>query len=556
MLSHIHIRDFAIVERIELELGPGMSVLTGETGAGKSILIDALGLALGDRAESGAVRHGAERAEVSVSFQLEAHSPALHWLHEHELDEDGECQIRRTLTREGRSKAYINGRPATLQQLAALGELLVDIHGQHAHQSLTRREVQRELLDAYAGHPKLLEQVAELAGEWQALHDEYQSLSRAAAERESRLDLLRYQVQELEALGLATDELDELDAEHRRLANAGELIAACGRVMGLLGDDEESSAGILLGQAAREMEGLRSLDPALAEAAELVDNALIQAEEALDGLRHYADRLELDPERLQFVEERIGAIHTLARKHRVEPAELPELQLRLAGELADLEHADERLEGLQARIGALHERYRKAADKLSKSRAKTAKALSKQVSQAMHELGMPGGRFEVELTPREADTVAADGLERVGFAVSANPGQPPRPLGKVASGGELSRISLAIEVILADSASIPSLIFDEVDSGIGGGVAEVVGRRLRALGERRQVLCVTHLPQVAAQGHRHLQVEKQTDGKSTHTRIRALDPEPRIGEIARMLGGIEITEQTLAHAREMLGRTE
>lgn len=557
MLSHIHIRDFAIVEAVDLDLQSGMTVLSGETGAGKSILIDALGLALGDRADSSSVRHGAERAEISVEFDLADAEAATAWLQANELDADGECLIRRTVTAEGRSKAYINGSPVPLQQLKTLGEHLVDIHGQHAHQSLMQREEQRRLLDAYAaqtikGHKATQANVSSLAQQWKRLNAEYQALRQAAAEREARLDLLRYQVNELDELALDEDEVGHLETEHARLANTGRLLEEGRGCLDSLHENDEHAVTALLGQISRELEELAQVDTTLAPALELVNGALIQAREGADELRRYLDRLDLDPERLQQVDERLAALHTLARKHHVVMAGLPELHNSLRQELADLEQAGMRLEGMETELAALVQAYRAAAAELSKGRARAAKALGKTVSETMDELGMPGGRFEVNLEAVADDEISAHGQEQVGFLVSANPGTPPKPLSRVASGGELSRISLAIQVKTAGSARIPTLIFDEVDSGIGGAVAETVGRKLRAVGEGRQVLCVTHLPQVASQGHHHLQVSKSTDRKTTQTRIEALQPDSRVDEIARMLGGLEITAQTRAHAEEMI----
>jgi DNA repair protein RecN (Recombination protein N) len=553
MLTHVHIRDFVIVEQVELALAPGMTVLTGETGAGKSILVDALGLVLGDRADSGVVRHGAERAEIAVTFDTTGAPAAQAWLEEQALDAGEECVLRRVITAEGRSKAFVNGRPVPLQSLRELGERLVDIHGQHEHQSLMRRDVQRELLDDYAGHAELLAAVADTYGQWSAVRAELAALRRAAEEREHRLAFLQYQVQELDALGLADDEVPALEEEHRRLANAGRLLGGCEGALARLYEDE-TSAHHLLGQSLGELERLRDIDTQLAGSCELLEAALIQLREGADELRRYAGRLELDPQRLQRVEQRIASLHDLARKHRVTPAELPALLARLSAELAELTGAGERGGALEQRLAALARDYLAGAARLRESRARAARELGERVSAAMQELGMPGGRLDVALQPLAEGDWSPAGTERVELQVSANPGHPLRALAKVASGGELSRISLAIQVIAAQSARIPTLVFDEVDTGIGGGVAEVVGRQLRTLGETRQVLCVTHLPQVAAQAHQHLQVRKHTARDTTHTGIRDLTGTDRVDEIARMLGGIDITEHTVAHAREMIER--
>ena len=557
MLRHIHIRDFAIVESVDLDLGSGLTVLSGETGAGKSILIDALGLALGDRADSGSVRHGARRAEISVEFDLRDAGSALAWLRDNDLDAGEECLIRRTISADGRSRAYINGSPVPLQQLKTLGEHLIAIHGQHAHQSLTRGEEQRRLLDAYASsrqdaHKQYLQKVAALARQWQSLNTEYKALRQAAEEREARLELLRYQVAELDTLTPDTDEIHQIEREHARLANANRLLDDGRHCLEALHEHDEQAVTTLLGRLAQELEALTRLDEELAPALELVNGALIQAREGADELRRYLDRLDIDPQRLQYLDERLATLHDLARKHRVEIAALPELHASLAQELQTLEQAGLRLEDMETEIRAVEADYRKAAARLGKARMQAARALGAAIGESMEELGMPGGRFEVGLEPRQDTPPDPHGLERILFRVSANPGIPPRPLGKVASGGELSRISLAIQVRTADSARIPTLIYDEVDSGIGGGVAETVGRKLRTVAEGRQVLCVTHLPQVAAQAHHHLMVSKSTDGQTTQTRIEHLSNEARVDEIARMLGGLEITGQTLAHAEEMI----
>lgn len=555
MLTHIHIRDFVLVDELELELDGGMTALTGETGAGKSILVDALGLLLGDRAEASWVRHGSERAEISASFRLDGLEQARAWLTEQELDSgEEECQLRRVISREGRSRAFINASPVPLQSLRELGDRLVDIHGQHEHQSLVRQEVQRALLDGFGAHAEALAAVAAAHGRWRALQEELEGLRAITAERDSRLEFVRFQVGEMEGLQLRTGELGELGEEHARLANAGQLLESCASSLHRLYDADESSAHDQISLALREVEELAGLDASLQPVRELLTEARIQVQEAADTLRRYTDRVEQDPQRLQDVELRLGTLHDLARKHRVEPDALPALFERLAQELATLEQADQRLDQLESQVRESAGQYREAAARLHKARAKAAREFGTKVSAAMQDLGMPGGVFTVEVTAREDGRFTAQGSDRIEFRVSANPGQPPMALGKVASGGELSRISLAIQVIATDSAAIPTLIFDEVDTGIGGGVAETVGRLLRALGEQRQVLCVTHLPQVAAQAHQHLQVSKLAGTNSTRTSIRGLGKTERVDEIARMLGGIEITESTLRHAGEMLER--
>lgn len=556
MLRHLHIRNFALVEHLELEFAPGMSVLSGETGAGKSILLDALGLTLGDRADSSVVRHGTERADISATFEL-GDIPAVHdWLKEHALDSEEECILRRTVNADGGSRAFINGQPVPLTSLRELGEQLVDIHGQHAHQSLLKRDLQRQLLDDFAG---LGTEVLTLNGhyrQWRALHDELERLRQAQQEREARLELLRYQVDELEKLNLTADELAELDAEHGRLANATRLAEGSQQIAALLQDDEETSAIRLLERGLSQLQELQGYDTRLTPACELLEGAIIQAKEGAGELRHYADNIDIDPQRLQEVEQRLGAIHDLSRKHRVDSSELPGLLLTLQEELGNLEASENRFGALEGEITALRKHYEKEADAISAKRNAAAQQLSQRVTANMQELGMGGGRFEIAVDQGDRDEPSPHGWDRIELLVTANPGQPLRPLAKVASGGELSRISLAIQVITAGSGGIPTLIFDEVDVGVGGGTAEIVGRQLRRLGSERQVLCVTHQPQVAAQGHHHFQIRKSSSKGATRTEVRPLNGEERVAEVARMSGGVEITEQTLSHAREMIERAQ
>ncbi|MBI5460724.1 MAG: DNA repair protein RecN [Gammaproteobacteria bacterium] len=555
MLSHIHIRDFAIVDELDLELAAGMTALTGETGAGKSILVDALGLILGGRADMDAIRHGCDKAELTATFNLSALPQVRAWLREHDLDSDDDCQLRRIVGREGRSRAYINGRPAPVQQLQELGDQLADIHGQHEHQSLLKREVQRELLDAYAGHETEVVSLGDIYRDYNARRDELERLRGAAQDRGARGELLRFHIQELETLDLAEHELTQLEDEHRRLANAGRLLESCQRAVAALYEDEVS-ASTLLGHAHADLGELTRFDPKLQAICDLLDGALIQTREASDELRDYTEGLDLDPARLDWIDQRLATIQHLARKHRVKPEELTALLERSRAELAQLDHADEHFDALEKDIAALNRSYVELALRIRARRHQAALELGQKISAAMHELGMPGGRFEIGVDDLPGDELARHGLDRIEFRVSANPGQPPQPLTKVASGGELSRISLAIQVIATHASRIPTLVFDEVDTGIGGGVAEVVGQQLRALGENRQVLCVTHLPQVAAQAHRHCQVQKLTGTETTRTRIRQLSESERVDEIARMLGGLEVTASTRAHAEEMIQRAQ
>jgi DNA repair protein RecN (Recombination protein N) len=554
MLQHLAIRDVVLLERLDLEFDTGLTVLTGETGAGKSIVIDALALALGERADAGAIRAGATRAEVTAAFALKPSSPAAQWLKAQELFDDGECVLRRTVEVDKPSKAFINGRPVPVQQLRELGDLLVDIHGQHEHQSLLKREVQRDTLDAYAGLGDTAAAVADQHRALGTLIERLETLKRQSADRAARLELLRYQVQELTALNLKADEVPQLEEEHARLAHGAELIEGVQAVTQALYDDEEHALAQGLARALTRLEALAKHDPRLNEFHALLNEAAIQLDEAAARLHQYLDGLELDPQRLEQVERRMASVHELSRKHRMPPEELPALTEKLRTELDDIEHYDTHLGQLESEVQAARAAYLKLAKALSTGRHAAAGKLGKAVTQHMQELGMPGGKFEVQLSALPESELSAHGLERIEFLVSANPGQPPKPLNKVASGGELSRISLALQVVLAGLGRIPTLIFDEVDVGVGGRVAEIVGQKLRALGRSRQALVITHLAQVAAQGDRHLQVSKTANKGTTRVAIQALDAAARVNEIARMMGGVEISKQTLAHAKDMLER--
>jgi len=556
MLTHIIIKDLVIVSGLELDLAAGMTTLTGETGAGKSILIDALGLALGEKADAGMIRNGCERAEVSAGFDLTRCPEARAWLLEQALDDGDECLIRRVLVRKGRARAFINGQSASGSQLRALGDLLVDIHGQHAHQSLLRPTAQRMLLDAYGAHEALTTRVTEHYRSYRDIDNRWRELTAARDERAERIDLLRYQVDELDGLALADGELDELDSEQRRLANLGQLQNGAAALVDLLyeggsGDDAPALRD-QLGHAASDLANLTEIDQRLSETRELIEGATVQVQEAAANLREYLDDLDMDPAQLAEVEDRLGGIHDMARKYRVMPEELLQALEQRRAELDRLEQADHSLGDLGQERDTARALLLEQADALSSARRAAAERLGSTVTEAMQALGMGGGHFAVDISSSDADGIGASGLDSIAFKVSANPGQPLQPLAKVASGGELSRISLAIQVATAEVGSIPTLVFDEVDVGIGGGIAEIVGRLLRRLGDARQVLCVTHLPQVAAQANRQLRVQKQAIDGQTYTEIQPLDEAQRIDEIARMLGGTEITDTTRAHAAEML----
>jgi DNA repair protein RecN (Recombination protein N) len=554
MLSHLYIRDFTIIHTLELDLDAGLTVLTGETGAGKSVLIDALALVLGQRADNSVIRHGCKRTEISAAFDLKPEQDAARWLQEQDLFADGECVVRRLIEADRPTKGFINGRPASMQMLRELGDFLVDIHGQHEHQSLLKRDNQRQVLDDYAGISETVERVGAHYREWNALRERLHTLKAQAEDRSARIELLRYQVSELEALDLQPGELASIEEEHSRLANGAELLEGVQAIAHELYDSDEGAISNRLGTMVQRLEGLVQHDGRLGEVLNLLNEAAIQVDEAASALHNYSDRLELDPERLSWLDQRLAAISDLARKHRVDAEELPAILARLQTELTDIEDFDVNLSKLEASIETERQAYVALATELTVTRTSAAKDLGEAVTARMQDLGMPGGTFAVTLAPLPDGEFSSTGQERIEFQVSANPGQPLLPLSKVASGGELSRISLALQVIIAGVGRVPTLIFDEVDVGIGGRVAEIVGQQLRDLGRSRQVLCITHQAQVAAQGNQHLQVAKETADGETMTRLYPLGEAERVQEIARMIGGIEISRQTLDHAEDMLNR--
>lgn len=553
MITQMQIRHFAIIDELDLDLRPGMTVLTGETGAGKSILLDALDLALGGRADSGAIRHGSKRAEISVGFDISNNKPVQRWLADNELDDGLECLIRRTASVDGRSKGFINGSPVPMQSLRELGEQLVDIQGQHAHQSLLKRDLQREALDDFAGHQALVDEARKCYQQLKRLRDQQAELLHNKEERDSRIELLTYQTGELEELALEDNELTSLEREQATLAHQSQIEDGCQRAIYQLKESEDQSIVQQTQQIIRQLEDLQQYDAAIEPILAMLNESAIQLEESANELRHHLDSLDMDPERLEWVDTRLGQIHDLSRKHRINPQELPTLLENLSAELKELLQASDTSNNLDDLIAKAEQAYNDVAGKLSESRKKAASKLEKQVSKNVQQLGMPNGKFHIEFTP--LDDISPAGMERVEFMVTMNPGQPLKPLTKVASGGELSRISLAIHVITAATGRIPTLIFDEVDVGIGGGTAEVVGRMLRDLSSDRQVLCVTHQPQVASLGHQHLLVNKFTSKNTTNATVNELNLKQRTDEVARMLGGIEITSQTLSHAKEMLKRS-
>ena len=556
MLVHLSVHNYAIVEHLDLELKRGMSVISGETGAGKSIMLDALGLTLGDRADSSVVRIGADKADILASFDLDDIPDARAWLAERDLDTDGPCILRRVITAEGRSRGYINGTPCPQGDLKALGEFLIDIHSQHEHQSLLKLDTHRRLLDEYGASQDLARQVHLAAQRWRQTRQTLERLSNSSDEQRARHQLLSYQLEELETLALGEDELEHLEQEHKNLANAEHLLGACRQVLELCSESDAGNVLSALTSSLQRLSAFQNQPGALGEAVNLLSSAQIQVEEAVGELNRFLDHFDSNPQRQQTLEERLDSIYTLARKHRVKPQELPTLQQGLFEELESLNADDDALGQLGEELAAYAQHYREKAEELSAARQRAAESLAVAVEAEIQRLGMPGGKFSVVLKPTSGDDLMPQGMEQVEFLVSANPGQPLRPLAKVASGGELSRISLAIQVITAQTSRTPTLVFDEVDVGIGGPTAEVVGQLLRRLGERGQVLTVTHLPQVAAQGHHHLFVHKARGRDETHTAVAALDGAERVEEIARMLGGVDLTEQALAHARQMIGSAQ
>ena len=551
MLVHLSVNNFAIASQLEMEFHRGMTVITGETGAGKSIMLDALGLALGDRTDASIIRTGEERADILASFDISTIRDAKRWLSEHDLLDGDDCLLRRVITREGRSRAYINGRPAPLQDLKALGNMLIDIHSQHAHQSLLKKEQQRRLLDEFAGLSDSLSALKTIALQYQQIEQRLNTLQLNRSEHTARAQLLGYQVDELDSLELLEGELEKLELEQKQLANGEQILQATQHAVALCTEGELNVVTIL-NQALRSLADIPTKSPQLEGAEQLLNSALIQTEEACSELQQHIDSFELDPERLHIVENRLSSIYEIARKHHLNPSQLPDFHQQLQRELSSIAGSDEEIDTLQLELETLNQDYQQRADKLSKKRKSAAGKLQKLVEKQLKQLAMANCNFSIELSRREQQQPHPGGHEEINFLVSTNPGQPPQPLAKTASGGELSRISLAIQVITAKTSAIPTLVFDEVDVGIGGATAEVVGNLLQELGERGQVLCVTHQAQVASKGHQHLFVSKATSKNSVSTRLQQLDDGDKIEEIARMLGGIAITDQTLAHAKEML----
>jgi len=550
VLTQINIRHFAIVDALELDLTSGMTVLTGETGAGKSILVDALALLLGRRADAAVVRDGCERCELSADFVLAADSPLHEWLAARELDAGGTCQIRRVIRKDGRSRAYLNGSAVTMGTLSEAGMMLVEIHGQHEHQGLLFEPRQRDLLDGFGAYPELTDAIARSWKNWTRAQSELRDLEQTTAPNPEHEQLLQYQLAELDSLDLGDNELESLEAEHQCLSHAQDLTRLAADGLRQLDGDSDAATRPQIGRMLKSIQEHTHIDPRLENIAQTLEQAGAILDEASSALTHFANGIEDDPQRLAQLETRLGNIYDLARKHRVQAAELPARHRQLRAELERFSADQDRLDALAAELRVLHERYEKDAQKLSVARRSAARRLSAQTTRLIASLGMEDARFEVTTCTAEA---GSHGGDVVRFMVSLNTGQKLRALKRVASGGELSRISLAIQVATLQVSGKPTLVFDEVDSGIGGATADIVGRLLRKLGNSAQVLCVTHLPQVAAQATHHVQVSKAVQGNATHTSIQVLNGKDRIDELARMLGGVRITDQTRAHAEEMLG---
>jgi DNA repair protein RecN (Recombination protein N) len=555
MLTNLTITNFALVQRLDLTFFEGMSVVTGETGAGKSIMLDALGLTLGDRADNNLLGLQGDKAEILSCFDVSNLKAAADWLIDRELaTEDTVVIMRRVINRDGRSRGFINGIPTTLADMKVLGNLLIDIHSQHEHQSLLKKETHRRLLDEYGHLLKDASSVKTLFDNYKSCKDRLEKLLTDNAEQSSRFQLLTYQSSELNELNLLEGETGKLELEQKRLANAEGVLQQCQEAISLCNSDEGSSAITAITKAVAYLNEIE--DTQIRPILELMSSGLIQIEEATSDLEHYSQNYEIDPGKLTQVEERLSKVYEIARKHRIDPSQIPALNDSIKAELKAIDNMDVEVEELTIELDSLKSRYQKLASKLARARKKTAKKLSAEVTTKLAELGMAGAEFVIELTDIAAGTLTANGLEDIEFLISTNAGHSPGPLNKIASGGELSRISLAIQVATANTSSVPTLVFDEVDVGIGGATAEVVGRLLRELGKQAQIICVTHLPQVASQGNQHLKVIKEGQDLAVETTVVTLDEAERVDEIARMLGGISVTDQSLAHAQEMFASAQ
>lgn len=565
MLTNLHIKHYAIIDELQLDFHKGMTCLTGETGAGKSILLGALGLVLGERAESHSVKHGHDKADISAVFNIEQLKELKQQLQELDLDSDNECILRRVIRPENGSKAYINGHPVTVATLKNVGNQLVNIHGQHAHQALLSKTTQRQRLDDSAQNPQRLEDVRLAFLAWQQAEQLLAELKSAQNQQSEKRALLDFQLDTFEKLAIVDGEWTQIQSEHQVMANSERIVNTLSDALAQLSDTDSSSAQAtttILSKHIHALEGVCELDERLTPALQALQSALIDTEEACTSLRNYQDTLDLDPGRLAFLDERMGALHGLAKKHHIEPEQLYSHHQTLLAESESLDNAEHNIDELSQNSVKLLKDYIEKSNKLHKLREKTSSNISLEVTSAMQTLGMEGGQFDIRIT-HTPDQFTEYGQDSIEFLVSANPGQPLQAISKVASGGELSRISLAIQMITAQSEPVPTLIFDEVDAGIGGGVAEIVGKHLRALSEHpkrehteRQVLCVTHLAQVASQAHQHLKVAKEKSASETTTKVAPLNTSERVQEIARMLGGSQLSKATLAHAQDMLQNSQ
>lgn len=552
MLKSLHIQNFAIIEKLELDFFSGMSALTGETGAGKSIIIDAIGLVLGDRADNNLIRAGKDAAEIILVIEINSHSKSAQWLKENDFEAESECILRRVVRKDGKSKAYINSVPVPLKTLKELGECIINIYGQHAHQSLMNASTQRELVDQFAKQKDQLLELDKLFSDWREQKHRFDEINKNSTDIQATIELLRYQVEELDQLDLEVNEVSLLEQKHKRLANAEELKKSTLQASHQLKSDDSSDIYTTLNQICTQVNALIENDESLKATNESLEEAFTIISECADDLRNYAEGIEIDPEELFQTEERLAIIDQISRKHKVTPEELILLHEKISVELESLTKPECDIDALQAMLENTERNYRELAKKISKKRTAIAKKLSTDITKALAKLGMDKARVEIAVNYDDESNPSSYGFDSIVFNVQTNPGQKMLPLSQVASGGELSRISLAIQMIAVDKMDVPVLIFDEVDSGVGGAVAEVVGRELRTIGEHRQVMCITHLAQVAANAHHHYRVNKQSEQSDTASAIEYLSQADRITEIARMIGGVKLTENTYLHAQEML----
>ena len=550
MLRSLQIRNFAIIDEIDITFKDDMTVLTGETGAGKSILIDALSLVLGERGSSNLIRNKEKRAEYTAEFEITNNKNALNWLVEKSLENENECILRRTISPDGKSRSFINGNTVNLQSLKSLGELLVDIHGQHFHQSLCKKNVQRDLLDHFGGLSDTKNKIKRIFNEWRTLSDQLTEMIENDKNKADRIDLLSFQSKELNELALSSGEYDSLNSEFKKINNIEKINRGINSLIDCLQSNEITNVEQMLSDSIKNIDTLATFDNSLEETKNLLSEAEINVSEAIGNLSRYGESIDYDNQKSREIEERINSIISLSRKHRADPDELIDIKIQIEKELDALNHSQTSIEEIQKNMNDLRKEYDDLSIKLTRMRVESAKKLSGLVADSMNELGMTGGIFKVEIIPSR--NISQHGNDDITFQISANPGQKPQPISNVASGGELSRMSLAIQVITSNGTNIPTMIFDEVDSGIGGAIAEVVGKKLKDLSQNKQVLCVTHLAQVASKGSSHIRINKLTDNKKTKIFASKLNSDERVEEIARMIGGIELTEKTREYAKEML----